>query len=508
MSSRAFRPAVTSPRSALTRFATALTALLLVGCSTSDGNQTSGSDEIKPEGDPDQLTVVDQENIAGISEVTSSDDDDIQVEIAYPEIPNADPLTERLGSILDREASDFADAVPDAEAFTVDWNISVAGDDAVAVRLAQTEETADGEHTRHSTYWYDTATDAPRYSTELLAGQDELDTLNDLVSEALESQDDLDADTEKLHAITRVYDSVGFNPDGDLVAEFDPGEVAPTKAGPVTAVIGKEDADPLLSEFGERAQGAATVVAEDFEVPTAEPKAGDSSGPVPGLLPGRDDSVDCTTAESKCVALTFDDGPGEQTPELLDAFAEHNAKATFFLTGEPLRENPDILRREYAEGHEIANHTDAHPDLTSINSDKIENELAPVDAMVHRQTGHDTTLMRPPYGATNDSSAEVSKDMGMAEILWSLDTNDWKDREADKVVSRTMDDVKPGSIVLMHDIHGSTVDAMPELLEKLNDEGFTMVTVSQLLGETEPGEEYRDGHPDDEDDGDDTDEDV
>ncbi|MBB4932567.1 peptidoglycan/xylan/chitin deacetylase (PgdA/CDA1 family) [Lipingzhangella halophila] len=504
---RASTPAVTSPPTArpLGIPAATIAILTLAGCSIGEGDQSSGSEEIKPDGDPDQLTVVAPENVTGISEVTNSEDGDVLIETAYPEIPNADPLTEQLGTIIERETSDFVDAYPDAKAFTVDWNLSVAGDGIVAVRLVRTEEDADGEHTRYATYYYDATEGGTGYSTELLAGQQELDALNDLVSENLEGQEDVD--TAKLYPIMRLYDSVGFNPEGDLVVEFDSGEVAPEDAGRISAVIDQDDAAPLLSEFGERAQSAATVVTPDFEITRDSPKSGAPSDPVPGVLPVRDDSVDCSTAESKCIALTFDDGPGERTPELLDALAEHDAKATFFLTGEPLRENVDTLRREYAEGHEIANHTETHPNLTTIGSGEVEDELTPVNALVRRETGHEMTLMRPPYGATDDSSAAVSKDLGLAEILWSVDTNDWRDRNAGKVASHTVKHAKPGSIVLMHDIHGTTIDAVPRMLEKLTNKGFTMVTVSQLLGETEPGEEYRDGHPDKDKDKDDKDKD-
>lgn len=504
MSFRARTPTVTGPRTTPLYLAPTATVaiLVLVGCSIGEGNQSSETDPIKPDGEPDQLTVVAPENVTGIDEVTTSEDGDIRIETAHPDIPNADPLTERLGTVVENEARDFADAYPGAAAFTVDWNLSVAADDIVAVRLTQTEESSDGERTGHATYWYDATTGETAYSTELLAGQEELDTLNDLVSETLKDREDID--TAKLYPIMRVYDSLGFNPDGDLVAEFDQGEVAPPKAGQVSAVVDREDAEPLLSKFGERAQAAATVVTENFEIPEINPKSG-AGNSVPGILPVRDDSIDCSTAENKCIALTFDDGPGDRTPELLDALAEHDAKATFFLTGAPLRDNLDILRREYAEGHQIANHTEAHPDLTTIGSGAVKNELTPVSALVRRETGHEMTLMRPPFGATDDNSATVSKELGLAEILWSIDTNDWRHRDPGKVVKHTMEHTEPGSIVLMHDIHGSTIDAMPELLERLTTEGFTMVTVSQLLGETEPGEQYRDGHPDEEGDADEED---
>lgn len=208
-----------------------------------------------------------------------------------------------------------------------------------------------------------------------------------------------------------------------------------------------------------------------------------------------DSEVDCSDPESKCIALTFDDGPGARTPELLDALAEYDARATFFVTGGPVREHPDVVRREYAEGHEVANHTVHHPDLTSVGKDEIDEELSTVNELVRRETGYTMDLMRPPYGATDGQVDEVTERLGQAQILWSIDTNDWRDHNPGLVADRAVEDARPGSIVLMHDIHDTTIDAVPDILKRLDEKGYTMVTVSQLLGETEPGRSYIDGHP-------------
>ncbi|WP_236700404.1 polysaccharide deacetylase family protein [Allosalinactinospora lopnorensis] len=380
----------------------------------------------------------------------------------------------------------------------MDWNLSVASEEIIAVRLTQTEKESGKERTHHATYWYD-ATDAnTAYSTELLDGQEELVTLNELVKEALADEEHVRASA--LHPIVRLYDSIGFNPDGDLVVEFDQGQVAPEDEGRISVVIDKQEAAPLLSEFGERAQTAAATVASDVQLADApqESQKDSAEKPAPGAIPVvQDGDPDCSTAESKCIALTFDDGPGKRTSELLDALDEYEAKATFFVTGEePLREYPEVVQREYAEGHELANHTMVHPDLTTVSRAEVKNELTTLNALVRRDTGYTMNLMRPPYGASDDTVSEVSEEMGLAQIMWSIDTYDWRDRDPDKVAKRVMKDAEPGSIVLMHDIHGSTIDAVPTILEKLDEKGYTMVTVSQLLGETEPGESYRDGHPD------------
>ncbi|MBB5432005.1 polysaccharide deacetylase family protein [Nocardiopsis composta] len=476
--------------------AAAAVFLLATACSPpSEGEHAGGSEEApaeKPSGEPDELTAVDPETVADLDEEHSEEKrGDVSVEISYPVVGGAGPFADELGGITDRAAEEFADAVPGAESLTVTGALTAAGGDVLGVRLEQKEKDSDGTRTGHSTYWYDAATGATAYSTQLLAGDEELGELHERVTELLAEQD---VDTAGLYPIAGMYDSIGFNPDGDLVVEFDEGQLAPAGDGRVHAVVPRKEAEPLLSDLGERARAAATAVTPDFtlEKKASAPKDG-AAGEVPGRPSPASSDVDCSDPEAKCIALTFDDGPGGRTPELLDELDEYGAKATFFLTGEPIREHPETVRREYAEGHEVANHTESHPDLTTLGKGGVREELASVSGLIDRETGYRPELMRPPYGATDDTVAGVSRDLGMAEIIWSVDTNDWKDRNSSVVADRAVKGAEPGAIILMHDIHDTTVDAVPEILKRLDEKGFTMVTVSQLLGETEPGEKYFDG---------------
>ncbi len=473
----------------------AIIVLAFSSCSVQEAQQSSEQEDDRPKatGEADELTVVAPENVVGLGEEKTTEDGDVAVEVSYPTIPNAAPLTDSLARITDQEVTDFTAANPGAEKITIGWDLSVAGDDVVAVRLARDEKDSEGERTGYTTYWYDAKSGHTAYSTELLAGQQELDSLDALVKEEL--KDEGDVGTAELHPIARLYDSMGFNPDGDLVVEFDEGQIAPVESGRVNAVISADDAAPLLSGFGERARAAATVVTTDFQIAKAAtaPKGDPSGSNVPGVLQAHGDGPDCSTPESKCVALTFDDGPGSRTPEILDVLAEHDAKATFFVTGEPIREHPTTVRREYADGHEVANHTEHHPDLAGLSADGVREELSAVDALVRRETGYTMDLMRPPYGSTNDTVAEVTEELGQAQIIWDVDTNDWRDRDSGTVAQRAVSGAQPGSIILMHDIHDSTVDAVPSIVERLDEKGYTMVTVSQLLGTTQPGRSYLDG---------------
>ncbi|MEU8248017.1 polysaccharide deacetylase family protein [Nonomuraea sp. NPDC048916] len=193
----------------------------------------------------------------------------------------------------------------------------------------------------------------------------------------------------------------------------------------------------------------------------------------------------------KCVALTFDDGPGDYTAKLLDLLRSRHAKATFFVLGQMVAADPhNLARRIVDEGHEIGNHSWSHPPLTALTDEQIRTELTQTGDLIRRLTGVRMQMMRPPYGATDDRVAAETRREGLAQILWSLDTLDWRDR-ASSVVARRAGLAKPGEIVLMHDIHRTTVEAVPEVLDTLAKKGYRFVTVSELYGGTPvPGRQY------------------
>ena len=200
--------------------------------------------------------------------------------------------------------------------------------------------------------------------------------------------------------------------------------------------------------------------------------------------------VDCR--HIRCVALTFDDGPGDDTGRLLNILARKQAKGTFFVVGQRVAQSGRFeLRRMVGEGHEIGNHTWDHPDLTTLSPHKVRMELVRTQRVVRRATGVRMRLMRPPYGSTDRVVARQTRRLRLAQILWDVDTFDWRDRNAE-VVARRAVRVRPGSIVLMHDIHATTVDAVPEILHRLHAKGYTFVTVSELFGAhtPKPGKEY------------------
>lgn len=188
------------------------------------------------------------------------------------------------------------------------------------------------------------------------------------------------------------------------------------------------------------------------------------------------------------VAMTFDDGPSAAlTPKLLDLLAAHHMKATFFVVGENAANHPEILRRAVKEGHEIGNHTWSHPNLAKMGDEGVRRELQRTDDAIRNAIGIRPTLMRPPYGSiTARQKRWIHDDFGYRVIIWDVDPLDWKRPGPSVVTSRILKEARPGSIILAHDIHAPTIEAMPATFDQLQAKGFKFVTVSELLGMATP----------------------
>ena len=197
------------------------------------------------------------------------------------------------------------------------------------------------------------------------------------------------------------------------------------------------------------------------------------------------------------VALTFDDGPSaETTPHLLDILYQKDVPSTFFMLGSMARNNPDLVKRAVSEGHEVASHTMYHQNLIRISASAIESDLAESKAVFNDILGHTPNFTRPPYGNFNNN---VSKFVGTPMILWSVDTLDWKNKATEPIVSTAMSQVHDGAIILMHDVHPTSVDAVPVLIDSLRGAGYEFVTIPELIeirGATvSPGSAYYNFRP-------------
>ena len=203
----------------------------------------------------------------------------------------------------------------------------------------------------------------------------------------------------------------------------------------------------------------------------------------------RADNVSCAVV--KCVALTFDDGPGPYTDRLLQILKDNDAKATFFLIGNKVAANPAGAKRIADAGMEIGNHTWEHPNMTTIPPEDIASQFSRTNDAIAAATGRTPTLYRPAGGLSDDAVRQAAGRLGLAEILWDVIPFDWAN-DSNTAATRylLMTQVKPGSVVLFHDTYSSSVDLVYQFIPVLKANGYRLVTVSELLGARAPGSSY------------------
>ena len=182
----------------------------------------------------------------------------------------------------------------------------------------------------------------------------------------------------------------------------------------------------------------------------------------------------------KAVALTFDDGPSRANDgRIVETLQKYGAHATFFVLGDRARVDGDILQMYLAAGCEIGSHSWNHPQLSKMKWDEIERQLSKTNKTVSKLTGgYQIQLLRPHYGSISNT---MRKKLDMPMILWSLDTLDWKTRNTKKIFREVRKEVKDGDIILMHDIYSTTADAVEKVVPWLQNKGYDILTVSELM---------------------------
>jgi peptidoglycan/xylan/chitin deacetylase (PgdA/CDA1 family) len=488
----------------------AIAALALAAC----GAESATDDATAAPTNPDALAEVDPAIVRGITSVVDGGQQEGRlIFTTFPQVPGAEEWTEELLAeetptiARFRALNPSADEPPYAE-LTINWALVGASPDALGVRLTTTEfgpdETLDGNA---RTSWWDPALGAVRPPRDLIDPA-QASRFFTLLEEGATAAPDIDGPTftDEIDGRLDLIDSVAFTTAGDLWIEFGPASQVPVVEPTGIAV----PSDGLLSEFGTKARAAALTpsdpaLAANTPTPTPTPTlsaAADESRPTPSASepvtttarprassnaapPGR---VDC--AKTKCIALTFDDGPVAGTHDLLDLFSREGVRATFFPVGTNVRAHPEIIKRMQAEGHEVGNHTWSHAQLTRLPSSQIRDQIKRTSDAVEKAGGVRPTLLRPPYGATNAQVAAIAADLGVAQILWNVDPLDWRDRNAATVTKRVLADADRGDIILSHDIHSTTRAAYSQIVATLKQRGYSMVTVSELLGTTRPGKKY------------------
>ena len=207
-------------------------------------------------------------------------------------------------------------------------------------------------------------------------------------------------------------------------------------------------------------------------------KYGTAKITVTGKYSGKSASFDVKICDVKQVAITFDDGPSPQTPRLLDYLKKNNFKVTFFLVGNRMNSFSDSVKREVAEGHEIGYHSYFHKMQPTLSTEQIKSDFEKSNKILKDMTGAEFTVWRTPGG---DYNTRVLQAVPVPHIMWSVDTLDWKNRNASSVYYSIMNNAKDGSIILMHDLYGSTVDGAIMAMDELYKGDYEFVTVTELL---------------------------
>lgn len=255
----------------------------------------------------------------------------------------------------------------------------------------------------------------------------------------------------------------------------------------------EEQKDTIANQQETIEKQQSTIAAQESTIVSLRPKE-----KVKGVASYPD--VDVTGLKGKkLVALTFDDGPSQYTGKLLDALKKYNAKATFFVVGSRIGGDSStaLLGRMEAEGHVVGNHSQNHKNLKYLSASGVASEMYTAAERIKKAIGHYPVVMRCPGGNYNSTVQAYAKSINVPIIQWSMDTIDWRDRNKATILSRAKSGIKNGSIVLMHDLYSTTVDAAIELIPYLQQQGYTLVTVPELLavkyGTIEPGKVYSQG---------------
>jgi peptidoglycan/xylan/chitin deacetylase (PgdA/CDA1 family) len=406
-------------------------------------------------------------------------DGDVHLDVAVPQLRGTPILNRRLKAIADTYVRSFRRTLRNEaskgpgryHAMTIGWQLLGHSAKATGIKLWVAQQHGLKVTIDQVTVWYDPSTKtmlAPRH----VVRHKDWSALQSSISRALAHRHVAPGRAKAALAAPGAPDgkgpTFGFSPDGDLVITFAAG-VLSAGLKPVSVRIDSKSLESRLSPAGRSARAASQA---RRAATTTQAK------------------INC--AKRKCAALTFDDGPGPFTAELVALLQQRKVPATFFVVGNRITQSPDLLAVVDSAGMEIGNHSSYHRELTLMRKGEMETDLEATSKAISAVTGHRPTLLRPPYGSRNAAVDAVSKKLGMAEILWDVDTQDWLYPNSARVRSAAVGSARPGSIILMHDVNRTTVAAVPRIIDDLQRRGFSLVTVSQLLAHHDaPGHVYR-----------------
>ena len=382
---------------------------------------------------------------------------------------------ERLSALLDRELQGQVDAFlattlpsPAAPSIHIDAEIEVRTDALLAVTVRGEEFGGASTSSTARTLW--SRDGAVHTSIDLVRPDARASLVARIADAARAGGRDVFEEADARDALT----SLLATPDGWRVL-VSSGVLGPESEGTFEIELPRTEVAPMLSELGR-------AIADEAQPPPAPPSPPAQAAP-PGPLSG---AVDCTAVA--CVAITFDDGPGSHTMRLLDLLEQRQATATFFLVGQRMVHGAAAVQRQHALGMQLCSHTMTHPRLDRRSAAQQREEIdGAATAFAFIIPGGTLPCLRPPYGEFDDGTRQL----GLPLVLWDVDPRDWEALDAGLTAQRVLESTRAGSIVLLHDVHASTVDAVPAIVDGLRARGFVLVTVDQLIGPMQPGAVYR-----------------
>lgn len=484
-------------------------ALALGGCSGNGGPTSANSSASAPA----TTTTVAASYVAGASTTNTSLDQPATIQVKVPVVTTARNLTQAIEVLRERtlrEATwDSATKVTMTGAFVSSTT------DVLGVRIDTTMTTKSGTHDSTTTLWYD-ATMSQTVSASALVSWSGWKAFSQEVSRAARAAG-LDADkaTKALQAPQAPWGSgpgMAFDSKGDLLVIFPAGSIDASRR---IVRIAADTVSPLLSGLGQKALGASLHPTPFTGTPSTtttwftklrkSPQASDSPNtrPLPGdaqapkgsapAHPSTAIGVDCIA--TKCVALTYDDGPASTTDQVRDSLVKAKATATFFVLGSNVDNHPDMPGLLAGSGFEIGSHSASNTTLTTLGPQGRKREITDAAASLAKVTGRSPLLYRPPYGVHNRTVDTMMRQDGLAMVNWTADSQDWKTRNANKIVSDVTEFATTYTqpIIVLHDIYTDTAAATDDLISSLRKAGFTLVTVSELTvntGGMEAGKAY------------------
>lgn len=429
------------------------------------------------------------------------------VSVSFPRLPRARGLSEALDMSVNKILREHAYAGEAAGTLTVTGRIFAAGADVLGALLLHQD--ARGE--TPCVVYYRAADDRPFTSPGLIAPE-KWEPLEAAVADAASDADGVDA-ASLASALQQQPRPWGNGPaiipaaDGALHLIF-PAATVDGTPGEAEIVLDAAQARDLLSEDGRAVlaavsapaafdpstvTGPAGTVGDDVYVDPARvdapaaPRDPDAVGPVSQLAPLSGAGVRPATVAApdasrlKAMALTFDDGPDPYHNQVLrDALNEHRVPATFYMIGTSVKAYPQWCARTAVNGMEIGSHSWSHKQLSALSGERLTEQVVRPADEIAAAAGRPPFVMRPPYGARNDRVDDAVGAVGQSSQIWDVDTLDWQTKSAEKNVAAVQGGTQRGSIVLMHEIHPTSIESVPRILDWLRNNGFTLLTSSEL----------------------------